>query len=102
MIIDHYLNGELHCRYNFETHQAEVHTIDASGAMFTTSFNKEQFNAHIHTLRRIAEAFDEGRHERDAQRWIDWAEENRGNPKLKAYIEAKLKARAVELGQPAS
>lgn len=97
MIIDHTLDGELHCRFNSDGNCAEIHTIQSGGAMFTTYLNQNQLNEHIRTLRTISEGFDAGRHERDVQRWIDWAEENRGSPKLKAYIEAKAKEKLAAM-----
>lgn len=90
MIIDHTLTGELHSRYNSDTDQVEMHTIDSSGCMFSTCFSRSQLIAHIATLKRLAEAFDEARGDRDVARWIAWAEEHSGHPLLRDWLASRV------------
>jgi len=90
MIVNHSDDGgEIHSRFNDQENHIEITMIASMGAMITLCFSQGNFNELVKTMRRLSEAFDEGRHERDVQRWIDWAEENRGSPKLKAYIKGK-------------
>jgi len=98
MIVNHSDDGgEIHSRYDDVLNHIEMTffakaTATRPSGIAQMCFSQGNFNELVKTMRRLSEAFDEGRHERDVQRWIDWAEENRGSPKLKKYIEGKANA----------